>query len=263
MALLHYEFKSDVLKSSTAFYAIVPELKRLKNESCKVLYLLHGMGDDHTKWIRRTNLEQYCKATSVIVIMPQVGKSFYTNMVYGENYWDFLSEELPEVVAQLLPISNRREDTFVAGLSMGGFGAFKWALNKPKMFSAAASFSGVLDLPDFFTENSQQKKLCEQLDLIGDLGILKHAIFGNHPITNTSNDLVFQLNQAISEKTCLPDLFQFCGEDDPILPYNQKFFEAAKCYPNLTYQYQTKPGNHDWDYWDYCINSTLSLFKIK
>src|SRR6476619_7886720 len=104
-----------------------------------VLYLLHGLSDDDTIWLRRTSIERYVAALGLAVVMPQVHRSFYTDEAYGNRYWTYLSEELPEIVHGFFRLSRRREDTFVAGLSMGGYGALKWALRDPGRFAAAAS----------------------------------------------------------------------------------------------------------------------------
>src|SRR5688500_7662463 len=111
-----------------------------------VLYLLHGLSDDDTIWLRRTSIERYVAPLGLAVVMPQVHRSFYTDEHYGGRYWTFLSAELPELVGSWFQVSQRREDTFVGGLSMGGYGAVKWALRKPERFAAAASLSGALDL---------------------------------------------------------------------------------------------------------------------
>src|SRR5213080_4930690 len=116
------------------------------DEPPPVLYLLHGLSDDDTIWLRRTSIERYVAPLGLAVVMPQVHRSFYTDQASGGNYWTFLSEELPELVGTLFRVSQRREDTFVAGLSMGGYGAVKWALRQPDRFAAAASLSGGLDV---------------------------------------------------------------------------------------------------------------------
>ena len=111
-----------------------------------VLYLLHGLSDDDTIWLRRTSIERYAAPLGLAVVMPQVARSFYTDEAHGNRYWTFLSEELPQLARSFFHLSDRREDTFVAGLSMGGYGALKWALHRPGRFAAAASLSGALDL---------------------------------------------------------------------------------------------------------------------
>src|SRR5690242_20985985 len=111
------------------------------------LYLLHGLGDDDTAWTRYTGLERYVETLDLAVVMPQAHRSFYTDGARGNPYWTFLSKELPDRVRAFFRLSDRPEDTFVAGLSMGGYGALKWALREPARFAAVASMSGALDMP--------------------------------------------------------------------------------------------------------------------
>ncbi|GAW64161.1 protein SipE [Ligilactobacillus acidipiscis DSM 15836] len=264
MALLHIDFKSSVLNKSSSIYAITPEPTKIDSwNDLQVLYLLHGMGDDHTKWIRRTNVEQYVKKYNLVVISAQFGKSFYSNMVYGENYWDFLTSELPYLVDRMFPISDKREDRFVAGLSMGGFGAFKWALNYPKMFSNAASFSGVLSLQDFFEIRS--KKVLEGLNInnsVERFRSLANSVIGNKgKIAGTNNDLIELLKQ--NSKSNLPNFYQFCGDKDPILQFNKKFKECAENMPQLNYQYFESSGKHDWVFWNKCLLKYINLLPLK
>ena len=120
-----------------------------------VLYLLHGLSDDDTIWLRRTSIERYVAPLGLAVVMPQVHRSFYTDEAYGGRYWTFLSEELPALVGSLFRVSSRREDTFVAGLSMGGYGALKWALRQPERFAAAASLSGAVHVAGLRTRRDR------------------------------------------------------------------------------------------------------------
>src|SRR3954454_13731935 len=128
MALLRCDFFSDVLGLSTSMTAILPQSTSAQIGMSgsvggglpPVLYLLHGLSDDDTTWLRRTSVERYVAPLGLAVVMPQVHRSFYTDQAHGGRYWTFLSEELPAVVNSFFTVSDRREDTFVAGLSMGG-----------------------------------------------------------------------------------------------------------------------------------------------
>src|SRR5215210_7925966 len=128
MALLRCDFFSDVLELSTSMTVILPQSTtgqigmagRSGSGAPPVLYLLHGLSDDDTIWLRRTSIERYVAPLGLAVVMPQVHRSFYTDMASGWRYWTFLSEELPDLVGSWFQVSQRREDTFVAGLSMGG-----------------------------------------------------------------------------------------------------------------------------------------------
>src|SRR5262245_55041248 len=92
-----------------------------------LLYLLHGLSDDHTAWLRYTAIARYADAAGLAVVMPAVQRSFYTNEAHGHRFWDFVSEELPSVVHSFFQVSSEPSETFVAGLSMGGYGALKLA----------------------------------------------------------------------------------------------------------------------------------------
>ena len=129
MALLHVNFFSDVLGMSMNMDVILPQetkgqigMKgRTREGKIPSLYLLHGMSDDHTIWQRRTSIERYVSQMGIAVIMPCVHLSFYTNMVHGLPYWDYISEELPSLCQNFFPqLSARPEDNFAAGLSIGG-----------------------------------------------------------------------------------------------------------------------------------------------
>ncbi len=129
MALLHVNFFSEVLGMSMNMDVILPQRTsgqigmkgNRKDGKYPVLYLLHGMSDDHTIWQRRTSIERYVSELGIAVVMPTVHLSFYTDMKYGINYWTFISIELPSICREFFPnMSDRREDTFAAGLSMGG-----------------------------------------------------------------------------------------------------------------------------------------------
>ena len=153
MAFLQVQFFSKVLNVASTVNVILPEanqgigIQAKKGDALpKVLYLLHGYSDDHSIWMRRTSVERYAAAHDLAVIMPAVNHSFYCNEAHGERYWDYVSEELPKTMHRFFRISDKTEDTFVAGLSMGGYGAMRLALTYPERFAAAASFSGAVDI---------------------------------------------------------------------------------------------------------------------
>ena len=129
MALLHVNYFSEVLGLSTSMDVILPQPAKGQigmgsvavNGKLPVLYLLHGLSDDHTIWQRRTSIERYVADLPLAVVMPTVHRGFYTDAKQGYDYWTHISEEIPRIVKSFFPISDRREDTFAAGLSMGGY----------------------------------------------------------------------------------------------------------------------------------------------
>ena len=166
MANIHCNYYSNALQLNTDINVVIPtpnsdELMNHKDTSYwregakyQVLYLLHGTYGDYSDWCHLTSIEKYAQNHKIMVVMPSVANSFYQDMVYGPAYLTFLTEELPEYLGRLFPASTRREDSFVAGLSMGGYGALKCGLLAPETFSAVASLSGGVDAVEIASNNA-------------------------------------------------------------------------------------------------------------
>src|SRR5215467_139906 len=125
MILNEVNFFSEVLTVHSTMYVLLPqrtlaEAKNKRKPKYRTLYLLYGHSDDHTAWIRWSSIEKYVEGLNLVVVMPAVNLSFYTDMVYGKDYFQFISEEVPTVVREMFSLSAKREDNFAAGLSMGG-----------------------------------------------------------------------------------------------------------------------------------------------
>ncbi|MCK5850570.1 MAG: esterase family protein [Kiritimatiellae bacterium] len=260
MALIHCDFFSEVLGVSTSMDVILPQATSgqigmtgtASQGDAKCLYLLHGYSDDHTIWQRRTSIERYAASSGLAVVMPAVHKSFYADMVSGDRYWTFISEEVPALARSFFHLSDRREDNFVAGLSMGGYGAFKLALNCPEKFSAAASLSGSLNL-------------AERVSVLDDrLGNEVELVFGkNADIRGTSDDLFYCSEQvaALSQEK-RPMLYQCCGLEDRLYDGNVRFRDHAQSL-GLDLTYEEGPGGHEWGYWDLQIQKVFEWLEGK
>lgn len=258
MALFHCNFFSSVLGLSCSMDAIIPDPAQSPDgktldgkQKFPVLYLLHGYSDDHTIWQRRTSIERFVRDLNLAVIMPAVDRSFYTDMARGKNYWTFVSEELPGLVRAFFPISVTRKDTFVAGLSMGGYGALKLALTYPDRYAAAASLSGALDISQIIQAPGRDWRN-EMKSIFGDL---KKVVGG-------SNDLfALATNVANSKRKRIP-LFICCGTEDFLCESNRRFKEHANTL-GLNLTYEEEPGIHEWGYWDQKIQRVLEWLPIK
>ena len=125
MALIETNYFSDVLGMQTKMNVIIPGYPgEPARRPIPVLYLLHGMSQDYSCWLRFSKIEQYADEFGIAVIMPDANMSWYADMKRGFRYWTHLTEELPTLVHRFFPaLSTAREDTFVAGLSMGAYGA--------------------------------------------------------------------------------------------------------------------------------------------
>lgn len=258
MALIQCDFFSHVLELSTSMTVILPQANETTRNSRKrptlkhpVLYLLHGLSDDHTIWQRRTSIERYVEGMNLAVVMPAVQRSFYTDMASGYRYWTFISQELPAISRSFFPLSSARKDNFVAGLSMGGYGAFKLALSHPERFAAAASLSGVLDI----VSDVQEPDRAWQAEV--------KLIFGRkNRLVNSVNDLFYLARKLGASETSRPRLYQWCGWDDPLYNQNVRFREVSE-QAGLDLTYEEGPGGHEWSAWDQQIQRVLEWLPLR
>lgn len=257
MAFIQCDFHSDVLGMACSMNVIIPQPAATqigmkggsKKEKYPVLYLLHGCSDDHSIWGRRTSIERYVAGMDLAVVMPNVHRSYYTDMKSGGKYWTFISEELPKVAQAFFPISSERKDNFVAGLSMGGYGTLKLALSCPDKFAAAASLSGVTDLYNFWKgmENGSEDF---------------NRIFGSpEEFKGSSNDLLKLSADLKKSGKEIPEIFQICGTEDFLYDGNINFRNHLQKL-GYDFKYKEAPGVHSWDFWDLHIQDVLKWLPI-
>ena len=252
MALMQMEFFSDVLGLSCSANVIVPQRGQ---GPYPVLYLLHGASDNHTQWLRSTGIERYVADLGLIVVMPAVQLSFYTDQKHGLPYFTFVADELPQLIRHFFPASRRRADTFAAGLSMGGYGAFKLGIRRPDAFAAVASLSGSVD---------------QRGRLVGDAAlpntrILQQArnTFGTYDEYDRSdNDLAWVLERHLKNDVVLPRFYLACGTDDHNWRVNVAFHERFRDRIDLTWVEDPGRG-HDWGYWDETIQKVLAWLPLE
>jgi len=252
MAFLQVQFFSSVLNVASTVNVIMPEpnqgigITAAKEERLpKVLYLLHGYSDDHSIWLRRTSVERYAASHNLAVIMPAVNHSFYCNEVHGERYWDYVSEELPAVMHSFFRISRQAEDTCVAGLSMGGYGAMRLALTFPERFAAAASFSGAVDITGIVGRHHQDGT--------------SERIFGQaRDISGTEVDLRYLMkkNAKAAKK---PRLYISCGTKDFLYDAHQKFIPELIENGWDVIRYDEPEAVHEWGFWDREIRKFIEM----
>lgn len=217
-----------------------------------VLYLLHGASGGESDWTTRTNLAAYVERYHLIVVMPGVGDSWYANSAGDARarYEDAIVRDLiPHIDAKYRTLAGWHGRA-VAGLSMGGFGAMKFALRYPQLFAFAASFSGAFDAPRTNVVGSSTAEAHTQILL---------RIFGaTQSETRRRND-VFELLRATGEGARLPYLYLSTGASDPlksVMPANPRFADALR-ERRVAYEYHERPGSHDWRFWDAEIRLAL------
>ena len=183
----------------------------------KVLYLLHGLSDDASAWQRYTSIETLAAAYGLVVVMPSAGRSFYTDQPNGQNYFTYLTEELPRYLADVFGLAPRREDTFIAGNSMGGYGAFKAAFLHPELYSAAASFSGVLSL-EFLQRLPNDPRRAEFATVFGDLDKL----------AGSEHDPAVWLQARCARPVPPAAPVHSCGRQEDLYPLSVMFHAACQ-----------------------------------
>lgn len=254
MALLHVNYYSHVLGMDMEMDVILPEQTRgqigMEGHSdavWKTLYLLHGMSDDHTIWQRRTSIERYAAEKGISVVMPTTYLGWYTDMYRGPRYFTALAVELPKLCRQMFPrMSPHREDTYAAGLSMGGYGALKFGLRAPETFSKVASLSGALNP---FQIRKDRAVSPERLRLMENVFCSPSAMKGSF------NDL-FTAAEELRDAPLRPEIYLWCGTEDFLIGQNR---EMRAHLERLGYSltYAESPGDHRWKYWDEKIQTVL------
>ena len=251
MAIARVDLHSDALGTGASLTVVLPQRtaglmgspSRAREGGHPVLYLLHGLSDDDTSWARRTSLERCVAPLGLVVVMPSLRASWCSDTVTGERFWTYLAEELPAFAASTFNLSTRREDTFVAGVSMGGYGAVKWALRAPERFAAAASFSGALDVAGLRHDPG--------------LGPVLERVFGEAP---PPEDDVYELLRR-ADPAALPALYACCGTEDQVLEQTPRFAEAARA-QGVPVTVELAPGGHEWAYWDRALPRALNWLPL-
>jgi len=254
MILTEVNFFSETLTLGCTMHVLLPQrtladAQKKPRKKFRTLYLLHGHSDDHTAWQRWTSIERYVEGLNLAVVMPAVHLSFYNDMAHGGKYWQFISEEVPAVVRDVFPLSSDRKDNYLAGLSMGGYGAFKLALTHPERYAAAASLSGALDIRAVTSPRRDRDNriwLAEMRTVFGDLS----------KVPGSKHDL-FTLTKKAAKGRVKPRLYQCCGTEDHLYADNIRFRDIVSKLP-LDLTYEEGPGEHNWAYWDKMIQNVLA-----
>lgn len=250
MAVMKIEYYSPVLDMEWGVNVLYPDASRVEDADSKdipVLYLLHGMSGNHNSWLKRTNVERLVRNTNLIVVLPNTSNGWYTDTHYGFQYYTAIAEELPKLLHRFFPnMTQKREKTFIAGLSMGGYGALKLALSTNR-FSHAASFSGALS----FHGNTLEETDPARKDYW-------NGIFGSVTDWTTSTYSLESISKQSDKKTAL---WIWCGEQDFLYEANNFAVEHLKELGfKVTYTHSS--GKHEWYYWEKQLEIFLQTLPI-
>lgn len=243
MAHLRCDFRSEVLQMGTSMTVFLPE--SIRTEEADVVYLLHGLEDNCTGWTRYTSVERYARSYNLVVIIPEVQRSFYTDMVMGLKYFTFIHDELPDICRRMFNITAKPENTYVMGLSMGGYGAMKCLLRSPSRYAGCAAFSMAADIQNNVKTSVEPRRTEYK------------AIFGEDLKVGEEDDLYALLKGLSGVK--LPPVYIACGRQDSLFDENRQFAEAIAKTGCLK-RFDAFDGVHNWVFWDEAVKRAFDLF---
>ena len=238
-AALHY-FSSSLRKAS-AMNVVFPEGPEIPRP-WSTFYLLHGLSDDQSIWIRRSSIERYVAGLPLVVVMPDGGRGWYTNAVEGYAYEDDLMNDVRGLVERTFPVKAERSGRAIGGLSMGGYGAIKLGLKHHEEFASVNSHSGAVGI---FRDPERVRTLDPEFS----------RIFGPDPKDGPEDPfaIVTKLDHGR-----LPKMRIDCGTDDFLLGQNRAFHEHLEAL-RIDHEYEEFPGGHEWAYWDQHVRQAIDF----
>lgn len=255
MAFIQMDFISQSLKRSVSVNVILPvEIadvggKPTGIEQFKTLYLLHGMYNNNFDWVTRTSVLRYAIEHNLAVVMPSCENSFYLDKPYGVNYGEFVGKELVEITRKTFPLSTKREDTFIGGLSMGGYGALRNGLKYSDTFSHIVALSSAVDFDNLDTREYEENKF-------PNLAYFQSCFGDFEKIAETDKSLKYLVNKLIDEKKDIPKLYIACGYQDFLFEANERFAKFLK-EKEVDFKYVLDDGIHEWSFWDKFIPKAM------
>lgn len=264
MAVLQVDFVSQCLLRTVTIKVILPVDKIAKMngempytpEKFKTLYLLHGMLGNQTDWIDGTRIQRWAQEKNLAVVMPAGENRFYVdNPREGAYFGEYIGRELVEITRKMFPLSDKREDTFIAGLSMGGYGAIRNGLKYHENFSHIAALSSGLLMEDILaSDNSPALPFMRRSyyeSVLGDLSKLRGSDLDYEA-------LILKLKEQNSD---IPRMYLCCGTEDFLVEKNRKYGEFLKA-EGVDVTYEEGPGAHEWEFWDTYIRKILDWLPL-
>ena len=261
MAFIQMNLLSKSLMRTVPVNVLLPADKMLfpgvparEEKPWQTLYLLHGIFGNYTDWVCGTRIQRYAEENDLVVVMPSGDNAFYVDQPASNNlYGQFVGEELVELTRKMFPLSRKREDTFIGGLSMGGYGAMRNGLKYSDTFGCIISLSGAFQLEQQLAEESAPPGMPKDY-MRACFGDLAQALDSD----KNPKYLVKQLKAA--GKT-LPRIYMACGDQDGLLEMNRDmaaFLQAQ----GADVTFEIGPGNHEWDFWDTYIKKAIDWLPV-
>ena len=262
MAIIEVNFISKCLMRTVTFNAIIPvdkfgpQAENAEQKPLKTLYLLHGIFGNYTDWVNGTRIQAWAEANDLAVIMPSGENRFYLDdEKSGELYGEFIGKELVEFTRKLFPLSDKREDTFIAGLSMGGYGAIRNGLKYAENFGCVIGLSAAL-------VHDTWKDADNSAPIITFRRSYYEAIFGEYDkVKGSDKDPKALLLKLKEEGRPVPKMYLCCGTEDGLVTANRDFRDFLN-ENGVDLTYVEGPGKHDWVFWDTYIKKVLDWLPL-
>lgn len=262
MAIIEVNFISKCLMRTVTFNAIIPvdkfglQAENAEQKPLKTLYLLHGIFGNYTDWVNGTRIQAWAEANDLAVIMPSGENRFYLNdEKSGELYGEFIGKELVEFTRKLFPLSDKREDTFIAGLSMGGYGAIRNGLKYAENFGCVIGLSAAL-------VHDTWKDADNSAPIFTFRRNYYEAIFGEYDkVKGSDKDPKALLLKLKEEGRPVPKMYLCCGTEDGLVTANRDFRDFLN-ENGVDLTYVEGPGKHDWVFWDTYIKKVLDWLPL-
>ena len=254
MALLQVNFHSQALQRSVPMNVILPtdRATAIPKNGYKTLYLLHGLFGNYAGWVNNTRIQQWAEEKNIAVVMPSGDNSFYIDWQQPNNdYSRFIGQELVDLTRKMFPLSTRREDTFIAGLSMGGYGALYNGLKYNTTFSHIAALSSAVHLFEV-PEDMPVPSLIGENWVFGDMKIAR----------KTDKNPRIALANLKKAGAPIPRIYMACGLQDSLLLANQALRDYFKN-EGVDLTYEESEGIHDWIFWDTYIRKVLDWLPLE
>lgn len=262
MAIIEVNFISKCLMRTVTFNAIIPvdkfgpQAENAEQKPLKTLYLLHGIFGNYTDWVNGTRIQAWAEANDLAVIMPSGENRFYLDdEKSGELYGEFIGKELVEFTRKLFPLSDKREDTFIAGLSMGGYGAIRNGLKYAENFGCVIGLSAALVHDAWKDANNSAPIFTFRRNYY-------EAVFGEYDkVKGSDKDPKALLLKLKDEGRPVPKMYLCCGTEDGLVTANRDFRDFLN-ENGVDLTYVEGPGKHDWVFWDTYIKKVLDWLPL-
>ena len=271
MAIMKIDVYAKTMNRTVTLEVIAPVETLKPGDQMACLYLLHGVQGSFINWstavhaFRLLGTSNMKREKKLAIVMVSGDNSFYHDASdRSANYEQFLAEELPLLTRAMLPLSAAREDTYIAGLSMGGYGALRIGLLYPQVFGFAGGLSSALLTQCI--ENAIDEKVFfrrqEFLETVfgSDLEEIGHS---DHDVMELSHRLQAKIEaqqEAGEEPLQMPKLYLACGEQDGLLPLSRQLHEDWEKL-GIEHRYEEHEGNHEWAFWEWGLGRILEYLN--